>query len=207
METATVPQSGLRRRDLLFAAMIGPASARASSLAVPGPAPMPSDVLGVVTDDRFPQARAFADHAASNGLRSFRFSGEMSSVWFDQLFPALQATPLPLLGLTNIGALFCFEQLAWLVGLRVHLRIDHHDDSPGAHHVASATLSSSMRSQLAAAGPAFGGPALDVALACRSDWHDCTHAPIRKSSAPAADALVTWVIAPLGTAMNTRSSL
>lgn len=198
MRTTSTRPPALRRRDLLLAAMMGPAAARASWPARHSTVPpaQSQGLSGVVIDERFAPARAFAARADRHALRSFRFAGEMSGLWFDQIRPVLQATPWPLVGLTGIGALFCFEQLAWDVGLRVHLRINHLDAANGPRHVAGSALSPLLQAQLDNAGPAFGAPAFDVALGCRDAWRDCTHAPVPPAAVSGADALVTWVIAP-----------
>jgi len=187
---------GLHRRNLMFAAALAPTLALpfgASNAATT----IRADVVRAVFDRRFPQSLAFAERAESQGIRQVGISEEISTLWFDEILPALHARPMPLIGLTSIGALFCFEQMAWSVGLRVRLRIDHREGANGVRHTPSADLPSAMRVQLEGAAHAFGGPSVDVALGCREGWGDCTHAIVPKAATSGTEALVTWVIAPL----------
>jgi len=190
-------QGAVRRREVLLAAALvpattfrwGPATAAAS-----GPA---GGVFGAVFDFGLPQGLAFAERSSSLGLQSFGFAGDMSSLWFDRLLPALQAKPTPFIGLTTPGALFCFEQLAWDVGMRVGLRIDHRKGRDGVEHLASAQLPADVRAQLGKLNWAFGNCAADAAVGSRAVWGDCTHAVVPATDVLGAQALVTWVIAPL----------
>jgi len=164
----------VRRREVLLAAAMAPALAfpySQSKADASGPAGV---VFGAVFDSRFPQSLAFAERARALGIRPFGFTGEMSSLWFDQLLPALQTSPTPLVGLTSTGALFCFEQMAWDAGMRVRFRIDHREGDRG-----------------------FGAGIADVALSCTAAWGDCTHAVVPPRDVLGSQALVTWVIAPL----------
>lgn len=138
------------------------------------------------------QSLAFAQRARAQGLPALGFAGDMSGLWFDQLLPALRKDGAPLMGLTSTDALFCFEHLAWDVGMRVRLRVDHVRGPGGFQHLASAELPPSVISRLRADDAAFGSTAAELALDCRGAWGDCTHAPV---AGPAA--LATWVIAPL----------
>jgi hypothetical protein len=185
----------MQRRKLMLAAALTPV------LPLPfGPAraftPPPGGVRAVF-DERFPQSVAFADRARGWGATPFGFPGDISTLWFEKILPALDARPMPLVGLTNIGALFCFEQLAWNAGMRVRLRIDHREDARSVRHIASVDMPAAMRARLEGAGHAFGRHAADAALACRPMWGDCTHAAVPEADAPGTQALVTWVIAPL----------
>lgn len=151
-----------------------------------------------VFDTRVPQALAFAEQAAGRNITTFAFAGDMSRLWFDTVLPLLRADRGMLMGLTDVGALFCFERLAWDIGMRVRLRIDHQVHADGLRHVASAAVPNALRARLDGAGPGFGAAAADAALDCRAAWGDCTHAPVPTATGQAGQQLVTWVIAPLG---------
>lgn len=151
--------------------------------------------LRAVFDRSLPQGLGFAERLRGQGVRSMGFAGDVSSLWFDELLPMLRSERGPLVGLTGAGALFCFEQLAWDVGMRVRLRIDHLKGEDGFEHFAGAALPPAVLSRLRTADAAFGETAADLALECRAAWGNCTHAP-----AASAHALVTWVIAPLDAA-------
>lgn len=190
-------QGVVRRREVLIAAVLAPALALSygpSNAATSGSA---GGVLGAIFDPRFPQSLAFAERAKSLGIRPIGFAGDISTLWFDQLLPALQTSPTPLVGLTSTGALFCFEQLAWNAGMRVRFRIDHREGGDAVQHFESAELPAALRAQLIDSDRAFGERAAEVALSCKAAWGDCTHSIVPKSDVFGAPALVTWVIAPL----------
>jgi hypothetical protein len=188
--------SGVRRRRIMLSAALAPALAFSFGHSN-GAATSRWDIARAVFDRRFPQSLAFAERAKGQGITQAGIAGEISTLWFDEILPALHARPMAVIGLTSIGALFCFEQMAWSIGLRVRLRIDHRKGAGGISHIPSADLPWAMRVQLEGAGEAFGGPAVDAALGCRPAWGDCTHAIVPRSAASGTDALVTWVIAPL----------
>lgn len=151
-----------------------------------------------VFDSRVPQALAFGEQAAGRNIAAFGFAGDMSPLWFDTLLPSLRTDRGMLMGLTDAGALFCFERLAWDIGMRVRLRIDHRAGADGFSHAASVDVPNALRDRLDGAGPGFGAAAADAALDCRAAWGDCTHVPVPGAAGPAGQELVTWVIAPLG---------
>jgi hypothetical protein len=195
-ENPSTARGLVSRREILFAAAIAPALAFAyghSNAAVPDSAP---GVLGALVDHRFPESLAFAERAKGLGIEPFGFAGDVSSLWFDRVLPALQANPRPFVGLTSTGALFCFEQLAWNAGMRVRFRLDHRERDGAIQHFASADLPVGLRAPLVGADRAYGARAADVAVGCQAARGDCTHAVVPPADVMGAPALVTWVIAP-----------
>jgi hypothetical protein len=190
------PQLAVSRRAVLSGAAVA-ATLALPSVALGQVAALQTPVLAIF-DHSIPQGHAFARRAAERGIGSVDFTGDMSPLWFNSLLPTLRNRPLVLAGLTDADALFCFEQLAWDVGMRVRLRIDHQSTTRGFRHVASTELPSPA---LDRAGPGFGANALDAAIDCRAMWGDCPHGNVpamAQATAPAlvTPALVTWVIAP-----------
>jgi hypothetical protein len=181
--------------------VLGTASTAALALSfakAPFSAVLPQgSILGAVFDSRFPQSRDFAAQADSLGIKPLGFAIEVSRLWFGELLPSLRTASRPIVGLTSRGALFCFEQLAWEVGMRVRFRIEHLENPHGFGHSASGDLPSSMLAALAAADGAFGRRALDIVLSCRPAWGNCTHAAVPQLQGLRSEPLVTWAIAPL----------
>lgn len=181
--------------------IVGTASAVA--FAVPfaqsawGDVSLPPSVLGAVFDHRFAQSRAFAARARSLGIKPLGFTADMSGLWFGELLSALRADPRPIVGLTSRRALFCFEQLAWDVGMRVRFRIEHLENRDGFQHIPSDASDSSALASLRSAGDAFGDEALDAMLRCHSAWGNCTHATVPEIQELRREPLTTWAIAPL----------
>src|SRR5207248_2412113 len=160
-------QGVVRRREILLAAAMAPALAFPYGQAQAAAPDSAAGFLGAIVDHRFPQSLAFADRAKSLGTPTFGFTGDISSLWFDHLLPALQVNPAPFIGLTNTGALFCFEQLAWNAGMRVRLRVDHREKDGAIQHFASADLPAALRGRLVDADRAYGSRAADVAIGCQ----------------------------------------
>jgi hypothetical protein len=189
-------QGFVRRRELLLAAAVLPGLAFAyGPWNAAGPESAPG-VLGAMVDHRFSQSLAFAERARSLGIEPYGFAGDISSLWFDRVLPALQGSPKPFVGLTTTGALFCFEQLAWNAGMRVRFRLDHRERDDGLQHFASAQLPAGLHARLVDADRAYGARAADMALGCQAAWSDCTHAVVPATDVMGTQALVTWVIAP-----------
>jgi hypothetical protein len=85
----------------------------------------------VLFDNRFATARSFGRTAAWRGESVHGFDGDITNVWYHDLHPRWQKGAVAIAGLTAHGALFCLEQLAWDVRMRVsyreELRFDGHE--------------------------------------------------------------------------------
>lgn len=82
-------------------------------------------LLGVVYDTRFDESVAFARRSAMLGLRAHAIAGDMTHLWFDEIYHHWRQGPAALAGLTAHGPLFCFAELARDVGMRVVFRAEH----------------------------------------------------------------------------------
>jgi hypothetical protein len=82
-------------------------------------------LLDVVYDTRFGASRVFAERSAALGLRVHAIAGDMTHLWYDELYHRWQQRPTALAGLTAHGPLFCFAELARDVGMRVVFRAEH----------------------------------------------------------------------------------
>lgn len=185
------------RRAMIAGAASALAFALPSAKSTLGAVLPQAPLLGALFDHGFSQSRAFAERAGSLGIEPFGFAIDMSRVWFGELLPALRVDPRPIVGLTSARALFCFEQLAWDVGMRVRLRIDHLENRDGFRHFLSEDLPSSVLKAFESADGAFGRRALDVVLRCRRTRGNCTHAALPEFQGLRSEPLVTWLIAPL----------
>jgi len=79
----------------------------------------------VLFDTRFAAARSFGRTAAWRGESVHGFEGDITDVWYHDLHPRWQKGAAAIAGLTAHGALFCLEQLAWDVRMRVVYRAEH----------------------------------------------------------------------------------
>ncbi len=84
-----------------------------------------------VFDERFAECRAFAAELHSAGVFTSAIRGDVAKLWYDDLRVHLRENRLPVAGLTDRAALFCLEELARDVGMRVIFRADHMIDQNG----------------------------------------------------------------------------
>ena len=79
----------------------------------------------VLFDNRFAASRSFGRTAAWRGESVHAFDGDVTDVWYHDLHPRWRKGAVAIAGLTAHGALFCLEQLAWDVRMRVVYREEH----------------------------------------------------------------------------------
>jgi hypothetical protein len=84
-----------------------------------------------VFDERFAECRGFAAELRSAGVFTSAIRGDVAGLWYHDLRLHLSESRLPFAGLTDRPALFCLEELARDVGMRVIFRADHIIDRDG----------------------------------------------------------------------------
>jgi hypothetical protein len=84
-----------------------------------------------VFDERFAECRGFADEMHNAGVFTSAIRGDVAKLWYHDLRAHLRENRLPVAGLTDRAALFCLEELARDVGMRVIFRADHVTDQNG----------------------------------------------------------------------------
>jgi hypothetical protein len=155
-------------------------------------------------DDRHAEARAFGDELAGRGVRVRAVpEGDVSAPWREWIGPALRRAPTVLVGLTGAPALFCLEQLGWVLGARVVFYAEHLVSvvRPVVHRIIRAPsavktadeMSLSMRGR-------FWPSHLAALLAVHSAAaRHPRAAPTHIDLAPSDDAqrLASWIIAPV----------
>ena len=88
-------------------------------------------LLGVVYDTRLNESVAFAERSAALGLRTLAIDGDMTRLWYDEIYHRWQHGPTALAGLTAHGPLFCFAELARDVRMRVVFHAEHRASGGG----------------------------------------------------------------------------
>jgi len=136
--------SGPSRREFLqigIAAAAWPIAAQATDVPLrQGLEPREgTPLLGVVYDTRFAESVAFAERSAALGLRVHAIAGDMTHLWFDEIYHRWKHGPLALAGLTAHGPMFCFAELARDVGMRLVYRAEHRADTLYAWVIAPAS--------------------------------------------------------------------
>jgi hypothetical protein len=79
----------------------------------------------VLFDQRFAPARAFGSDARWRGMSVQGFAGDVTDVWFHDLYPRWKQGRAAVAGLTTHGVLFCLEHLARDARMRVVHRSEH----------------------------------------------------------------------------------
>jgi hypothetical protein len=153
-------------------------------------------IYKVVYDVRFPQSVEFARRAAQLGATVQAIEGDMTRLWYDDVYHRWKQAPVALAGLTAHGPLFCFEQLALDQRMRVVFRAEHRSAASHVDHVVTGP-----RPMLDAAGEAivrsdWAARMADVVLDTPSGRAEIASAAGRAADARGGDALYSWVIAP-----------
>ena len=193
------------RRELLkigLAAAALPVAARASSLETRAP-----DALAlykIVYDTRFPASAAFARRAAAAGLAVQALDGDVTRFWYDDLYHRWKQGPAAIAGMTAHGALFCLERLAWDQRMRVVFRGEHVVAADGClAHRFEGSAAMMPAAAAAASRPAWAAAMADVVATCpreRGAVRTATAVTVDAAALPPAEALFSWVIAPVARA-------
>lgn len=193
------------RREFLqmgVAALALPISAHAAlspSLLDGEPAATP--LYKVVFDERFSSSRAFAEEAERLGVSVHGIKGDMTDLWYHDLYGRWKKGPVAIAGLTAHGPIFCLERLAWDQRMRVVFRADHRYRADGSIEHALSGPASMLRQA--------------AALSIDTDWTSqiaslVTRCPASRSQSSQSNVigptlkhaddpehLISWVIAPI----------
>jgi hypothetical protein len=151
-----------------------------------------------VFNERYDECLAFARELDHRGAVTTGIRNDVAALWYKDLRPQLRQTPLPLAGLTDPTTLFCLEELARDVDMKVLYRIDRTVEPGGRvrHDVTGPAAVVEAARNLGAAkdfGRAMAVLASDVEA--RGPWNVASLRRTGPSSAPNGTALVSWVIA------------
>jgi hypothetical protein len=79
----------------------------------------------VVYDTRYADSVAFGEEMTRLGANVHAIRGDITDLWYHDLYAQWKQSPAAIAGLTGPGALFCLERLAWDHRMRVVFRADH----------------------------------------------------------------------------------
>jgi hypothetical protein len=151
-----------------------------------------------VFDERFAECWGFAAEMQSAGVRTSAIRGDVAKLWYDDLRLHMRENRLPVAGLTDRAALFCLEELARDVGMRVIFRADHLIDEDGLTQHTAAGQPSLVAVTHSLPPEAGFGRALAV-LFGRFDTNEPCDTSAQKRTGPFSPenktALVSWLIA------------
>jgi hypothetical protein len=151
-----------------------------------------------VFDDRFAECRGFAAELHSAGVRTSAIRGDVGKLWYDDLRVHLRENRSPVAGLTQRAALFCLEELARDVGMRVIFRADHMMDQNG-HTQHTGVGPASLVAVTHSLPPEAGFGRAMARLFSRFDISEPRDVAAQKRTGPFSPenktALVSWLIA------------
>jgi hypothetical protein len=151
-----------------------------------------------IFDERFAECRAFAVELHSAAVLTSAIRGDVAELWYDDLRAHLSENRLPIAGLTDRPALFCLEELARDVSMRVIFRADHITEQNGdTQHAAVGLASLVAVARNLAPQPGFGRT---IAVLFRQfDVTEPRDMAAQKLTGPFSPenktTLVSWVIA------------
>jgi hypothetical protein len=163
----------------------------------------PLELHAVIYDERFSNSVEFAAEARRLGLPTRAISGDMTRLWYDDLYHVWQRRPAAIAGLTAHGALFCFDQLARDRGMRVVFESEHRplDNRTIRHAITGPSSMLSACAKLGDVDRAWSGRMAEIIAHCprgRSEMADASVTSAHDGSVlpNGTDALFSWVIAP-----------
>lgn len=192
----------LDRRTVLQAgalAAILPVTGKALAAGVGG-----GSVLAfVVVDERRAESFRFAKTLAPTESNLLRTSGDVTDIWYRELYPCWSKGKGGVAGLTGHDTLFCLERLAWDHRLRLAYRADHvvSASTTARHLVHGLTGEADAARKLLRSGEHW--PEYAAQLVRRQTDRTVsplaeTHVGIRALSGAVGDAvpLYSWYLAP-----------
>lgn len=151
-----------------------------------------------IFDERFAECRVFAAELYNAGVVTSAIRGDVARLWYEDLRAHLRENRLPVAGLTDRAALFCLEELARDVGMRVIFRVDHTTDRNG-HTQHTVVGQPSLVAATHSLPPEAGFGRAIAVLFGQFDISESRLTSAQKRTGPFSPenktALVSWVIA------------
>ena len=101
----------------MAAAVLAPFPAAAAAFASP-------QLYKFIFDEHFPASVRVAQRAAHSGVAIHGIRGDVTGLWYHDLYFAWKKGPVPIAGITRADSLFCLEILARDAGLRLKSRVE-----------------------------------------------------------------------------------
>lgn len=189
------------RRDALKLGAAGVAAALASVSTLPAVAigiGAAGGLCRAVFDERYGECLVFARELEYRGVATNSIRNDVAALWYQDLRPQLRTTPLPFAGLTDRAALFCFEELARDVGMKVLCRVDRTIEQDGrVRHEVNGPAAAIEAARSLGADESFGRAM--ARLVSHMDRRESRSIAAQKRTGPFGPqngtALVAWVIA------------
>lgn len=156
-----------------------------------------------VFDERFSSSRAFAEEAERLGVSTHGIKGDMTDLWYHDLYARWKQGPVAIAGLTAHGPIFCLERLAWDQRMRVVFRADHRYRTNGSIEHALSGPSIMLRQAAALGGEMNWSTEMAVlvtkcpASRSQTSQSNVIGPTVKRTDDP--EHLISWVIAPIHT--------
>lgn len=195
------------RREFLqmgVAALTLPISAHAALSQAPSiveSEPAATPLYKIVFDERFPSSREFADEAERLGISTYGIKGDMTDLWYHDLYARWKKQPVAIAGMTAHGAIFCLERLAWDQRMRVVFRADHRFRAGGSiEHALSGPTSMLRRAATLSNETNWATEMANLVTRCPENRSQSSLANVIGPTEKHADDpehLISWLIAPI----------
>ncbi len=154
----------------------------------------------VIVDSRIPESIRFGERMREMGSVVHPITGDITDLWFHDLHAQWTKQPVAIAGLTEHGALFCLERLAWDHRMRVVYRAEHTLASDCVQHEISGPERVLSRvADLEKGGADWVTHAARLVGSCRDGRSQVATARVvtRLGTSPVdREPLLSWVIAP-----------
>jgi hypothetical protein len=155
----------------------------------------------VVFDERFPSSRAFAEEAERLGLVTHGIKGDMTDLWYRDLYARWKEGPVAIAGLTAHGPIFCLERLAWDQRMRVVFRVDHRFRADGSvEHALSGPAPMLRRASALSSEIDWSSEMANLVTRCPAGRSQASQANVIGPTVKHTDDpehLISWLIAPI----------
>ena len=155
----------------------------------------------MVFDERFAASRAFAKEAERLGVPIHGIKGDMTDLWYHDLYARWKEGPVAIAGMTAHGAIFCLERLAWDQRMRVVFRADHRVLPDGSiEHALSGPASMLRRAGRLSSERNWAEEIAGIVTRCPASRPQPSLANVIGPTVKHADDpdhLISWLIAPV----------
>jgi hypothetical protein len=152
----------------------------------------------VVYDERFADSIAFANEARWMGQRTSAIRGDITKLWYDDLYHAWQNGPVAIAGLTTQDAMFCLEIFGNDAGLRLLVKGEHRIEAGRVEHRMNGPELALAGTSLDKCGADWSGRMAQLLVGCPATREGRTEVTAVSAARPVNEplTLVSWLLAP-----------
>lgn len=152
----------------------------------------------VVFDERYADSVAFANEVRWMGQRTSAIRGDVTRLWYDDLYHAWQSGPVAIAGLTTQDAMFCLEIFGNDAGLRLLVKGEHRIAAGRIEHRMNGPELALAGTSLDKCGADWSGPVAQMLVGCPATRDGRTEVTAVSGATAAREpvTLVSWLLAP-----------